>query len=150
MHWLLRSAVAVHAPICAASTSSGAAPDSSAPARAEPLLVTDLSGQGQLVRLVLADLLATHRVPPAALVTITRAPEKVAEFQRRGVRVLPADFESADSVRQAFSGARALCSIVISHYHLLHSLPHWLLFTRMSGPTHLYCSNTINLDSVRI
>ena len=98
--------------------------------------MTDLSGQGQLVRLVLADLLATHRVPPAALIAITRAPDKVAEFQRRGVRVLPADFESADSVRQAFSGVRSA--------HYCTRFPHWLIVLTCRPHT-LRCTRIISL-----
>ena len=91
--------------------------------------MTDLSGQGQLVRLVLADLLATHRVPPAALVAITRAPEKVAEFQRRGVRVLPADFESADgdSVRQAFRGVRSASQQSLTRQYVMYDVVALLL-----------------------
>lgn len=90
------------APMCAASTASLSTASGPAAPGPRPLLVTDLSGQGQLVRLVLSDLLSAHRVPPADLVAVTRAPEKVAQFQQRGVRVVTADFESIDSVRQAF------------------------------------------------
>lgn len=98
----MRFPLAGLAPMCAASTASLSTASGPAAPGPRPLLVTDLSGQGQLVRLVLSDLLSAHRVSPTDLVAVTRAPEKVAQFQQRGVRVVTADFENEDSVRQAF------------------------------------------------
>ncbi|MBJ6766079.1 SDR family oxidoreductase [Myxococcaceae bacterium JPH2] len=72
----------------------------------KPLLVTGAAGQ--LGRQVLELLLAANAGP---LIATTRDPEKLRDFQARGVTVRAADFDAPDTLAQAFAGAERMLLI---------------------------------------
>ena len=74
--------------------------------RIPTLLVTGASGH--LGRRVLELLLENHE---GKIIAATRTPEKLAEFEQRGVIVRHADFEDQDSLRLAFEGVDRLLLI---------------------------------------
>jgi len=74
-----------------------------------PFLVSGASGQ--LGRLVL-DRLLDHGAQP--IIATTRSPEKLSAYAERGVEVRRADFNDADSLKDAFAGARRMLLISTS------------------------------------
>lgn len=72
-----------------------------------PILVSGASGQ--LGRLVLAQLLDVHQIPPHQIIATSRTPESLSAFAGRGVVVRKVDFNHPESVVKGFAGAsRAL------------------------------------------
>jgi NAD(P)H dehydrogenase (quinone) len=72
------------------------------------MIVTGASGK--LGRLVVAALLG--RVPAAELILVSRSPDSLDDFARRGVTVRYGDFERPDSLSAAFAGGQR--ALVIS------------------------------------
>jgi len=79
------------------------------PSRQLPVLLTGASGQ--LGRLVLAELLDIHRLPPDQIIATTRSPAALSEAAGRGVIVRKADFDEPEELRRAFLGAKRMLMI---------------------------------------
>ena len=72
-------------------------------------LVTGASGH--LGRLVINNLLETHKIPASKIIATTRNPEKLADLTAKGVSVRAADFDNTASLAEAFKGATRLLLI---------------------------------------
>jgi NAD(P)H dehydrogenase (quinone) len=72
-------------------------------------LVTGASGH--LGRLVIDNLLDTHRIEPTSIIATTRKPESLGDLASKGIRVRSADFDDPASLSQAFDGAERLLLI---------------------------------------
>jgi len=71
------------------------------------IAITGVSGQ--LGRLVMENLLA--EVEPSQLIAIVRSPEKVADFEKRGVQIRQADYAKPESLPAALKGVGKLLLI---------------------------------------
>ena len=72
-------------------------------------MITVTAATGQLGRLVIEALLA--RVPAEDITAAVRSPENAADLAARGVRVVRADYNDADSLKAAFAGTDRLLVI---------------------------------------
>lgn len=81
-------------------------------ARELPILVT--GGSGALARMVLHELIETHRVPADQVIATTRRPEKLRDLARGGVVVRTADFDKPETLAVSFAGARRLLLISVA------------------------------------
>lgn len=77
----------------------------------QKLLVTGASGG--LGQLVIGNLLERHGIAPERIIAVTRTPERIADFARRGVVVRQGDFADPDGLETAFAGADRMLLISV-------------------------------------
>src|SRR5688572_20348666 len=110
---------------------------------------TIISGaSGHLGRRVVELLLDEHGIAPRDLILVTRNPDRLGDFAKRGAHVRAGDFDHPDGLPKAFGGGERMLLISAEQIgERIRQHTHAVNAAKAAGITHVIYTSFLNTDA---